>query len=265
MKPRPAPFRGTRIINLLSLAVFALLSCNSYEAFAQTEVTLLSPSPLRDEFEKLIPDFEKKTNSKVVATWGDGVSTRNDVAAGKAADVCVLYSPFPEALASGNLDRNSAKPLVKLRLGISLKKGSARADVSTAEAVKRLVLAAKSVTTVDPAQGSVGAASVEALKKLGIYEQVKAKLKFFANGGLVSAAVAKGEIELGLGPYISDINSPDLEILGAMPEGIAPPTEVFAYLSARPKNPAAAKALLNLLSSREAADVYKASRLQPAY
>ena len=83
---------------LTFFAVFVFLAGNACESFAQNEVTLLSPSPLREEFEKLIPGFESKTKSKVTATWGTGVSTRNDVAAGKALDVCILYSPFNEAV-----------------------------------------------------------------------------------------------------------------------------------------------------------------------
>ena len=154
---------------------------------------------------------------------------------------------------------------MKLRLGVAVQKGAPKADVSTPDALRRFLLSAKSLTTVDPAQGSVGVAAVEALRRLGILDQVKPKLKFFPNGGGVMTSVAKGEIQVALGPYINDMDPADLNVLGPMPGQISDPTEVFAYVSTRAKNPAAAKALVDHLTSREAAEVYKATGMELAY
>src|SRR5207244_12380517 len=136
----------------------------------------------------------------------------------------------------------------------------------TGHSVKRALVNAKSMVTVDPEQGSVGVATGEAMKKMGITEQVKGKIKYVANGGLVSKCVTDGECEIGMGPYVSDLmgnKNPDLVIVGGLPKEASTPTAIVAVVSTHAKDPAAAKALIQYLITPAAETVYKSMGIMP--
>jgi molybdate transport system substrate-binding protein len=255
---------GTVKYLLASLVAVVLMLGNSFSALAQNEITFLAPRPVQRPIEKLIKEFEARTNYKVKAIWGSGLGTRQQVAAGEFQDVSVMFSPFPEALASGSVDKNSGATLMKLVMAIGVKKGSPRPDISTPDAVKKLLLSAKSITTVDPAQGSVGAAAMAILQRLGITDQVKPKLKVFPNGGNVQTAVAGGEIEIALGPYVSDMRNTGIDVVGGLPASVSTPTEVVGFISSRAKDSRGAKALLDYLTkSPEARAAYAEEGMTP--
>jgi molybdate transport system substrate-binding protein len=250
---------------LSSLAVVVLALGISSIAQAQSEITLLSPDPIKATLEKLVAGFEAKTGTQVKVTYGTGVSTRKTVASGQALDVSLLFAPFAEALKTGNIIPGSATVIARLRLALAVQKGAPKPDISTPEAVKRALLNAKSIISVDPTQGSVGGIALLALDKLGITDKVKPKIKWVQNGGLVQDSVAKGETEIALGPYLSDMRNPGLDVVGALPPGASVPVDITGFLSTSVKDPKAAKALLAYLSSHEVAPIYEAAKIFPAH
>jgi molybdate transport system substrate-binding protein len=179
--------------------------------------------------------------------------------------VSLLFAPFPEALKTGNIVPRSATVIATLRLALAVKKGAPKPDISTAEAVKLTLLNAKSILSVDPTQGSVGGIALLALDKLGIADQVKPKIKWVRTGEIVQESVANGEAEIALGPYLSDMRNPGLDVVGALPPEASTPVDITGFLSTSVKDPKAAKALLDYLSSREAASVYEAAKIFPAH
>jgi molybdate transport system substrate-binding protein len=250
---------------LSSVVVVAVALSFSSSARAQSEITLLSPDPIKATIEKLVGDFEAKTGTQVKITYGTGVSTRKTVASGQALDVSLLFAPFPEALKTGNIVPGSATVIARLRLALAVQKGAPKPDISTPGAVKQTLLNAKSIISVDPTQGSVGGIALLTLQTLDITDQVKPKIKWVQNGGLVQDSVAKGETEIALGPYLSDMRNPGLDVVGALPPGASTPVDITGFLSTSVKDPKAAKALLAYLSSHEAAPVYKAAKIFPAH
>jgi molybdate transport system substrate-binding protein len=248
---------------LLSSAILALALGNPYSARAQSEVTLIAPGGIRAAVEQLIPGFEQKTGHKVKATFGSGLGTKQQVARGEAFDVPIVQPPYPEVLASGNVVVKSAKPLASVAVGIAVRQGAPKPDISTPEAVKRTLLAAKSVSYPNAAGGAAAGVSFEeTLKKLGIAEEIEPRLKRAQGGANAMAMVAKGEAEIGL-TFLSEMNEPGIEVVGALPKAISTPTTLVGFVSTHAQDPAAAKALLDYLSSPEAAAVYKAQRMQP--
>jgi molybdate transport system substrate-binding protein len=243
-----------------------LLVGGSFTAFAQTEISVDTPLPTRDSFEKIIPGFEAKTGYKVKLRIGNGVGTKQEAEKGEPYDVFVILPPYDAAMKSGNLDPKTATTLGYFVLGLTVKKGSPLPDISTGDKVKQALVKAKSMVTVDPEQGSVGVATGEAMKKMGITEQVKGKIKYVANGGLVSKSVTDGESEIGMGPYVSDLmgnKNPDLVIVGGLPKESSTPTAIVAVVATKAKNPAAAKALIDYLVTPEAEAVYKSMGIMP--
>jgi len=249
----------------------ALLLGSSCGARAQTEITLLAPGPIRGPLDKVIPGFESKTGDKVKVTYGQGsrdtppYGTRQLVARGQGLDVSIIFAPYPQAVASGNVDPKSATTLMRILLGVTVKKGAPKPDISTPAAVKKTLLAAKSMVIVDPAQGTLGGEAMDALKKLGLAEEVKPKMKIVEGSGQAEDAVAKGEVELFLGPQVSDTLREGVELVGGLPHAVSTQTDVVGYVSSKARDPKAAKALLQYLKSPEAEAAYKAARMEPAH
>ncbi len=247
------------------LAAAALLLAIPFRVSAQSEVTLLSPDPIKATIDRLVEGFQAKSGTQVKVTYGTGVSTRKRVASGQALDVSLLFAPFPEALKTGNIVPGSATVIARLRLAIAVPKGASKPDISTPDAVRRALLNAKSILSVDPALGSVGGIALATLDKLGITEQVKPKIKWLATGVLVQDSVAKGEAEIALGPYLSDMRNPGLDVVGALPPEASTPVDITGFLSTSAKDPKASRALLDYLSSHEVASIYEAAKIFPAH
>ena len=252
----------------LSSAVLALVLGSLQAASAQTatnkgEITLIGPGGVQAAVEKLIPGFERKTGYRLKATIGSGLGTKKQVAAGEPFDVPVIQPPFPEVLASGNVVESSAVTLAKVALGVAVRKGAPKPDISTPDAVRRTLLAAKSVAFPDPAGGAAaGVSFMETLNRLGITEQMAPKLRRAQGGAGAMAMAARGEAEIGL-TFLSEMSEPGIDIAGPLPAEISTPTILVGFVSAHTKVPAAAKALLEYLSSPEAAAVYSALGMQP--
>ncbi len=243
------------------LTVFGFC-CN---ARAQTEVTLLSPMPIQESMEKLVAGFESKTGIHVKVTYGSGLGTRKQVASGQALDVSILFAPFPDALATGNIIPSSATVLATLRLGIAVRKGEPKPDISTPDAAKKALLNAKSIVAVDPAAGSAGAVTLATLDKLGITDQVKPKVIWVRGAAAVQKAVAGGQAELALGPYLSEMDDPGIEIVGALSPQESAPVEITGFIASNAKDPKAAKQLLDYLASHEVAPIYAEGRIFPVH
>jgi molybdate transport system substrate-binding protein len=248
-----------------SIAVTALALAISSTAGAQTRITLLSPDPLKREVDKIVQDFQTKTHINVQESYGTGVGTRRTVQEGGALDVTLLFAPFDEALKTGNVDKSTQTVVAQVRLAVAVKTGAPKPDISNAAAVKKLLLNAKSIATVDPAQGSVGGAAMLAFDKMGITNQIKPKLKLYPGGGGVQKAVADGEAEVAMGPYLSDYRNPPagLQLIGALPPDAATPVDITAFVATNAPDKKAAMQLIDYIKGKEAASVWDQAHVFP--
>ena len=227
------------------------------------EVTLIAPGGIRAPIEKMIPDFERKTGHTVVATFGSGGGTRMRVMNGEVFDVPIVQPPLSEVLATGHVIASTETPLAVAPVAVAVRKGAALPDIATPDAVRKMLLAAKSVAYPDPARGAAAGASFdETLRKLGIAEQMQPRLVRAQGGTGAMTLLAKGEVDIGV-TFLSEIHDPGVEVVGVLPSEISQPTALVGYISTRARSPAAARALLTYLSSPEAADVYKALGMRP--
>jgi molybdate transport system substrate-binding protein len=254
---------GDVMKSLLFSAIIALVLIAPYRAGAQVEVTLIAPGGIRAAVEQLIPGFERKTGYKVKATFGSGLGTKQQVARGEVFDVPIVQPPYPEVLASGHVVTSGATPLASVAVGVAVRQGASKPDISTPDAVKRTLLAAKSVSYPNSAGGAAAGVSFEeTLKKLGIAELMEERLKRAQGGAGAMTMVARGEAEIGL-TFLSEMSEPGIEVVGALPKEISIPTTLVGFVSAHARDPAAAKALLDYLSSAAAAAVYRAQHMEP--
>jgi molybdate transport system substrate-binding protein len=248
----------------MGLTLAVLLLGHATTTYAQNEITLIAPGGIRAALEQIIPNYERKTGRKVKATFGSGLGTKRQVASGEAFDVPIIQPPYPEVLASGNVIAGSATPLASVAVGIAVKRGARKPDLSTAAAVKRLLLGAKSVSYPDPAGGAAAGVSFdETLRKLGIADQMQPTLKRAQGGANAMKMVATGEVQIGV-TFVSEMNEPGIDIAGPLPSEISTPTTLTGFVSSHAKDPAAARELLEYLSSPDAAPAYGTEHMQPA-
>jgi molybdate transport system substrate-binding protein len=186
------------------------------------------------------------------------------VAAGDPFDVPIVQPPYPDVLASGHVVATSATPLASVAVGVAVRTGARKPDISTPDAVKKLLLSVKSFSYPDPAGGAAaGVSFTKTLAQLGIAEAVKSKIHLARGGAAAMDAVAKGEVEIGLTFYSEILTEPGVEAVGMLPASICPPTSLVAFVSSHAKNADASRALVRYLSSREAAATYVKVGMQP--
>jgi molybdate transport system substrate-binding protein len=247
----------------LFAAVVAASLCGALSARAD-EITLVAPGGIQAAIQQLIPGFENATGHKVKATFGSGLGTKRQVAAGDPFDVPIVQPPYPEVLASGHVVATSATPLARVAVGVAVRTGARKPDISTVAAVKQLLLSAKSFSYPDPAGGAAaGVAFTKTLQQLGIADAVKSKIHLSRGGAAAMEAVAKGEVEIGLTFYSEILTEPGVEAVGTLPASICPPTSLVAFVSSHAKNADAARALVKYLSSRDAAATFINVGMQP--
>ena len=241
-----------------ALAMTVVLSLSTPAAAQQTEITVIGPGGVRAAVEKLIPNFESRTGYKVKATFGSGGGTHAQVVKGDVFDVVIVQPPYQDVIASGNVMKDTEKGLATVAVGVAVKKGARKPDISSAAAVKKMLLDAKSVSYPDSSGGAAAGVSFEqTLKRLGIFDEVKAKYK----PGQPTLA-ASGEVEISL-TFLSEIDDSGVDIIGPLPKAISTPTALVAFVHTKAKDPKAAKAFVQYLSGPDAATVYKSLRMTP--
>jgi len=258
--------RAMRVAAIAAVAGMAVILGLAQGARAQGdkgEVTLIAPGGARAAVEQLIPGFEKKTGYKVKATFGSGGGTHKQVVKGEAFDVPIVQPPYQDVIDSGNVVKSSEKLLASVAVGVAVKQGAPKPDISSPEAVKKMFAAAKSISYPNAAGGAAAGVTVdEMFKKLGIADEVQSKVKRAQGGAGAMQMVAKGDTEIGM-TFLSEMEEPGIDVVGPLPRSVATPTSLVGFVSAHAKNPAGAKALLDYLASPEAAAVYKAQHMQP--
>src|SRR6516165_3513012 len=160
---------------LLSSTLLAFAVCSSTCAGA-VEVTLIAPGGIRAALQQMFPAFEAKTGNTVKGTFGSGGGTKARVVKGEPFDVPIVQVPYPDVIASGHVVVASETPIANVSVGLAVRMGQPKPDISTGDALKKLLLSAKSIAYPDAANGAgAGVSFDETLKKLGIYDQVRAK------------------------------------------------------------------------------------------
>jgi len=138
-----------------------------------------------------------------------------------------------------------------------VKKGATVPDISTAEAVKRMLVDAKSITYMDPARGTSGKFVDEVmLPKLGVRDAVRAKTKF-GEGGMIAEKVASGEVEIALHQFTEILPVEGITAVGLLPPELQKKLPYAAGVGAKAKDAATARALVTFLRSQPAMDVLK--------
>jgi molybdate transport system substrate-binding protein len=216
---------------------------------------------------KLALEYERSTPNKLVTEFGPSMGTTHNAIPlrldrGEAIDVVIMAAPaLDNLIKQGKVRAGSRVDLVESRIGMAIKAGAPKPDISTVDALKRTLLAAKTIAYSDSASGVY--LSTELFPKLGIADQIRGKSRKI-EADPVGESVARGEIEVGF-QQISELRPvKGIDIVGPLPPGAQRITVFAAGIPATSKQPEAAKALIQWLASPVAYSAIKESGLDPA-
>jgi molybdate transport system substrate-binding protein len=251
-------------IVLLGLAM-VLMAAGAPRGAAGAEIKVLTAGAFRQVLLALLPDFERTSGHKVTVENDTVGALTKRIAGGEAFDLAVLTPKAVDDLAKeGKFAAGSRANLARVGVGVVVKDGTPKPDISSLAAFKQALLAAKSVAYIDPAAGgSSGIYVAGLLDKLGIAADVKPKAKLIP-GGAVAEHVAKGEAELGIHQISEILPVKGVTLVGPLPAEIQNYTVYAAGIGAHAKESDAAKALLKTLTSPAAAEVLKSKDMEPA-
>ena len=251
-------------IALLGLAM-VLTAAGAPGGAAAAEIKVLTAGAFKQVLVALVPDFEKQTGHKVIVENETVGALTKRIEGGETFDVAVLTpGAVNDLTGKGKFVAGSRANLARVGVGVMVKAGAPAPDISTVEAFKRALIAAKSVAYIDPASGGSSGIYVSGLlDKLGIADQVKPKAKL-KQGGYVADLIKSGEAELGIHQISEIVPVKEVTLVGPLPAEIQNYTVYAAGLGANAKDSEAAKALIKALTGPAAADVLKSKGMEAA-
>jgi molybdate transport system substrate-binding protein len=252
-------------MNMRVVLIAGALAVVGTQSAVAAEIKVLTAGAFKQVLLALVPAYEKQTGNKVTVENDTVGAVVKRIKGGDTFDVVIVSPAAVDDLAKdGKVVAGSRSDLAKVGVGIVVKDGAARPDISSVEAFKRALIAAKSVAYIDPASGGSSGIFVDRLlDKLGIAGDVKPKAKLIP-GGAVADHIADGEAEIGVHQISEILPVKGVTLVGPLPTEIQNYTVYAAGLGAQSKESDAAKALIKVLSGPDAAAVFKSKGMEAA-
>jgi molybdate transport system substrate-binding protein len=252
----------SRVYRTAAFTVLVLLL--SAAAFAD-EVKVITSGAFTAAYLQLVPEFERATHHKIVTTFGASMgSGPNTIPSrlqrGEPADVVILAgSALDELIKQGKVVAGSRVDLVRSRMGVAVRAGAPKPDITSIEALTQTLLRAKSIAISSSASGLY--LSTELFQRLGIAGQMKGKTKISEEA--VGTLVASGEAEIGFQQISELLPVTGIDYVGALPPGAQRETVLSAGVVSGARAPDAARALLKFFASPAAAPIIRKTGLEP--
>jgi molybdate transport system substrate-binding protein len=240
---------------LTALVGLAVLSAAA--SIRAAEIKVLASNGVKEALNELAPAFEREAGHKLVIAFGLAAALKRQIEAGEAFDLAILPAAGLNDLAKqGKVEARGRAAIARSGVGIGIRKGARRPDIRTAQALKRTLLAADSITWAK--EGQSGIYFAELLKRIGIAERMKPKIVPAASGVEVGQLVASGKVQLGVILVNELMAAPGVEVLGPLPPELQNYTVFHAGVGVGSKDSSAAKALIKFLTTPAAGAVFKA-------
>ena len=240
-----------------ALAAVLIISPSSGQA---AEIRALITTAMKAAVDELVPAFERTSGDSVRVSYGPSGGLARRFVAGEPADVIIIDSGALEDLIRQGKVLPGGIDIARIGIGLAVRKGAPRPDVASPEALKRALLAAKSIGHTAPAGGGITAAHITKLfERLGIAAEIAPKVRLAAGGpnGRVSVLVPSGVAEIGLQQVSELMSNPGVEVIGMLPPELQQITVYSAGIATTAKEPDAGRALISFLSVPEAIAIYK--------
>ena len=225
-------------------------------------IKLFVSNSMHGVMDALIPQFERASGHKVAISYDPAKVMMERIQKGESADLAILGGPSISDLEKlGKIAAGSKRTIASCGVGVAVKAGAPRPDIGTVDSFKRALLAAKSIAYTQ--QGASGIYFSGLIERLGIADQVKPKA-VRQPGGLIGELAAAGKADLAVQQIPELMVVRGIDLVGPLPKEIQQTTVSSAGIFAGSIEPAAAKALLDFLTTPAAMQVFKANGMEPA-
>ena len=250
--------------------LFAVAIAFTTQAAFAADIRVMISSGFHGAYSELGPAFERATGNHLITTRGPSMGDSSEaiparLARGESADVVILDGGAADELGKRELVNAESKvELARSLIGMVVREGAEKPDISSVAALRNTLLSAKSIAYSDSGSGTY--LSTTLFPKLGIADQIAAKSRKVRgppSGEPVAAVVARGEAEIGFQQVAELIHVPGVTFAGALPSEVQPMFSFAGVLTKTAQEPEAARALLTFLSSRQAASAITKAGLMP--
>lgn len=247
--------------SIFFLTVFVSFASMVANAASAEEIKVLASGATKEVCLDLIPAFETSSGHKVVATWAGTVDIKKHMAAGDIYDIVIVGAPEIDAFTKqGKIVEGSRANLMKSSVGAGVRAGAPKPDIGSGEALKKTLLAAKSIGY---STGPSGIYMVSLFERMGIADQVTPKLRQVPPGERIGTLIANGEAEIGFQQVSELIHEPGVDYLGRLPAEVNEITVYAAGIHSGAREATAAEALIHYLTSPAAAPAIKNHGMEP--
>lgn len=230
------------------------------------ELKVFSSIGVRSAAEQLFHDFERQSGHRLALAWGTAPMLVKRIEGGETADVVLLNRAGIDTLSKqGKIVPGSEVSLASSGVAIAVKAGAPKPDISTADALKRALLACRAIAYSEPsAGGASGVYFAKLIERWGLAEVMRPKTKHPPPGGFSGELLLTGEAELAVQQKPELLHVKGTEIVGLLPGDLNVMTEFVAAMMPGSTNVAAGKALIELLRSPQAKAAFSAKGLEPS-
>jgi molybdate transport system substrate-binding protein len=253
-----------KIASVLWAAMVAALGSAAFGGFVNaSELKVFTSVALTSALDELAPMFEKATGNKLDIGYGLIADWKTRILAGASGDVIILSRPAMEELQKQNKFAADLVNIAGTPVAVAVRAGAPKPDITTVDAFKHVLLAARAIAYADPAKGAAsGVYFAHVLERLGIAEQLKGKT-ILVPGAQAPEVVARGEAELGVAQASEIVAVAGAQLVGPLPGELASMTVFTAGIAAGSKTPEAAKKLIEFLTGPGAASRFKEKGFEP--
>jgi molybdate transport system substrate-binding protein len=225
------------------------------------EIRVLSTQATEEAYRELVPEFEKATGNKVTTTFTGTLDANKRLAAGENYDLLIMAaSSIDGHIKGGKVVPGSRVDLAKSGVGVGVKSGAPKPDISTTEALKKTILAARSIGY---STGPSGVYVTGLFQRLGVADEIKGRLKQTPTGVFVGSIIASGEAEIGF-QQISELSHfAGVDYVGPLPADIQQFTMFSSGIIVGAKDADGAKALVKFITAPAAAAAFKKRGMEP--
>src|SRR3954470_6852178 len=247
-----------KIASIIVAACAWLLSASANAA----DIHVVSTQATEEAYKELVAQFEKASGHKVTTFFSGTLNVQKKLAAGEACDLIIMAGPaIDEQIKLGKAVAGSRVDLAQSGTGLAVRKGAAKPDISSPDALKKTLLTVKSIGY---STGPSGVYMLSVFEKLGIADQVKAKLKQTPSGVFVGTLIANGDAEVGFQQIAELVHFAGIDYVGPLPDDLQRMTMFSTGIRSGAKQADAARSLVKFLTAPAAAPVIRKHGLEPA-
>jgi molybdate transport system substrate-binding protein len=225
------------------------------------EIRVLSTQATEEAYRELIPQFEKTSGHQVTTVFTGTLDANKRLAAGESYDLLIMAAAsIDEHIKDGKVAQGSRVDLAKSGVGLGVKAGAPKPDISTTEALKKTLMSAKSIGY---STGPSGNYVIGLFQRLGLADEIKGKLKQTPTGVFVGSIIASGEAEIGFQQVSELSHFAGVDFIGPLPADIQQMTVFSSGILVGAKEADAAKALVKFVTAPTAAAAFKRRGMEP--